>query len=62
MVIGSPPVADGTNLVLVIAELDVVQQLMPASIAEAAHILGGRSRPRPLKPEGSFRVRHINCC
>jgi hypothetical protein len=45
-----------------IAELDVMQQLMPALLGEAVHILGGRSRPRPLKPEGSFRVRHINCC
>jgi len=50
------------NLVLVIAEQYVMQQLMPASLGEAIHISGGRSRPRPLKPESSFRVRHINCC
>jgi hypothetical protein len=31
----------GTNLVLVIAEQDVMQQLMPASLGEALHILGG---------------------
>ena len=57
----------GTNLVLVIAEQDVMQQLMPASLGEAIHMLGGRSlggrsRPRPLKPKSAFRVRHINCC
>ena len=55
------------NLVLVIAEQYVMHQLMPASLGEAIHILvgrslGGRSRPRPLEPESSFRVRHINCC
>ena len=33
------------NLVLVIAELDVMQQLMPASLGEAVHILSGRNRP-----------------
>ena len=56
-----------TNLVLAIAEQYAMHQLMPASLGEAIHILGGRSlcgrsRPGPLKPESSFRVRHTNCC